>query len=460
MANINFIGKRRQFGALSVVLVTASIILIAVKGVNKSVDFAGGSQVTVQFPNPDLDTGLVRASVNHIDSKAQIVRNGVSSGSSFTVKIKNPDVEEGKETEASRTRRRKLEAAFAELGAEKNELLTLIGTLDAESLKRALILENPFALNDTDAVIAETYQGVADKLAAGVSGAADLEALVESVDATHKDNLIAGLELAFPAINRSTSELLDAMLTKQNPLGRALDAHYQDIATQIMAYREQNNDFVQDMSAMIASLNVQDGEDKVVLASFIGNHFRMGQFNVTANETFSPSIASELLTHAWEAILLAMAGILFYITIRFTLGYALASIIALAHDVTIALGAFSLVGLELSNPVVAAFLTIIGYSLNDTIVVFDRIRDNLNGVKKPDMASLLNRSINETLSRTLVTSLTTLFVVLVIFVGANVTLSDFAFPLLIGIIVGTYSSIFVASPCLLLWNDRFRSIST
>ena len=127
---------------------------------------------------------------------------------------------------------------------------------------------------------------------------------------------------------------------------------------------------------------------------------------------------------------------------------------------TIALGAFSLVGLELSNPVVAAFLTIVGYSLNDTIVVFDRIRDNLHSERKPDVAETLNRSINETLSRTLVTSLTTLLVVIVIYVGANVTLSDFAFPLLIGIIVGTYSSIFVASPCLLVWHNRFKSIVT
>lgn len=460
MRKIDFIGKRVQFGFLSTVLVIASIALISTKGVNKSVDFAGGSQVTVQFASSEIDTAAVRDSISHVDTKAQIVRNGVASGSSFTVKIKNPEVEEGKEAEASRDRRHKLEASFAELSGETDDLLTVLRGLDADTLTETLILENPFAINDTDQVIAETYAAVAQKVVAGAANADSITALAASADAERHESLQTGLDLAFPALNRITVDLLNALLTSHNPLGRSLDQNYRDIAQQIMDFRALQNDFISDSQAVLDAVQVAEGEDKAALEAFVKGQFRLGSYNITANETFSPSIASELLTHAWEAILLALAGILFYITLRFTLGYAIASIIALAHDVIIALGAFSLVGLELSNPVVAAFLTIVGYSLNDTIVVFDRIRENLAGEKKPDVPQTLNRSINETLSRTLVTSLTTFMVVMVIFVGANVTLSDFAFPLLIGIVVGTYSSIFVASPSLLTWHKRFKPITT
>ncbi|MCB1043090.1 MAG: protein translocase subunit SecF [Acidobacteria bacterium] len=460
MSQIDFIGKRGRFGALSIILVIASLVLIFTKGVNKSVDFAGGSQITVQFPSAEINTADVRASVSHVDNKAQIVRNQVSTGSSFTVKIKEPEVEEGKEAEASRARRRQLEHAFAELSGEGGTLAAILKKTDVDSMTQALVLENPYGLNDTDEVIQSTYRSTAEKVVAAAATQDSAEAIAQAADAERADQLYSGLELIYPAINRTTADLLNALLIKTNPLQRPLGDSYKDIADQVIKHRATQSDFVTDLSGVLSAVQVKDGEDKAALDSFFNNRFRLGNYNITSNETFSPSIASELLAHAWEAVLLAMAGILIYITIRFTLGYALASILALAHDVTIALGAFSLVGLELSNPVVAAFLTIVGYSLNDTIVVFDRIRDNLHSERKPDVAETLNRSINETLSRTLVTSLTTLLVVIVIYVGANVTLSDFAFPLLIGIIVGTYSSIFVASPCLLVWHNRFKSIVT
>jgi preprotein translocase subunit SecF len=136
------------------------------------------------------------------------------------------------------------------------------------------------------------------------------------------------------------------------------------------------------------------------------------------------------------------------------LKYAMGAIVALIHDVTITVGIFSLFGKEFTLPIIAALLTIIGYSLNDTIIVFDRIRENLRKYHKNPLEIVINRSVNETLSRTILTSLTTLVVVITLFLLGGGIIHDFAFALMVGIIVGTYSSIYVASPILLAWKVR------
>jgi len=137
------------------------------------------------------------------------------------------------------------------------------------------------------------------------------------------------------------------------------------------------------------------------------------------------------------------------------LKYALGAIIALIHDVTITIGAFGLTEREISLAIIAAFLTIVGYSLNDTIIVFDRIRENLRRFRRQSFEEIMNKSINETLSRTVLTSATTLIVVLALFILGGGVIHDFAFAMLIGVITGTYSSIFVASPIILVWEERF-----
>lgn len=139
-----------------------------------------------------------------------------------------------------------------------------------------------------------------------------------------------------------------------------------------------------------------------------------------------------------------------------SLKYAMGAIVALIHDVTITVGVFSIFNKEFTLPIIAALLTIIGYSLNDTIIVFDRIRENLRKHPKNPLANIINRSVNETLSRTILTSLTTLIVVVALFVLGGGIIHDFAFALLVGIVVGTYSSIYVASPILLAWQTRGR----
>ena len=159
----------------------------------------------------------------------------------------------------------------------------------------------------------------------------------------------------------------------------------------------------------------------------------------------SPKVGSELSGKAIMAIIYALTLILIYISLRFEFVFAIGAIAAIAHDVTITLGIFSILGYEISLPVVAAFLTIVGYSLNDTIVIFDRIRENLKTLKKDTIIDTVNKSINESLSRTIVTSLTTFFVVLILYFFGGEVIRYFSFALIIGVIVGTYSSIFVAS---------------
>jgi len=171
-------------------------------------------------------------------------------------------------------------------------------------------------------------------------------------------------------------------------------------------------------------------------------------------ELVGPKIGSELAKRATLAVGIALLAILVYIAWRFEFRFAIAAVVTLLHDILVTLGLFSLTGREISLAVIAAFLTIVGYSLNDTIVVFDRIREDLRKYHRQPYNEVVNASINETLSRTVITSLTTLVVVLFLFFLGGEVLRDFSFALFVGVIVGTYSSIFVASPILVEWNKK------
>jgi preprotein translocase subunit SecF len=159
----------------------------------------------------------------------------------------------------------------------------------------------------------------------------------------------------------------------------------------------------------------------------------------------------DLSIPALMAAALVVTLILFWLL---NLKYAMGAIVALVHDVVITVGLFSIFGKEFTLPIIAALLTIIGYSLNDTIIVFDRIRENLRKHHKQQLSFIINRSVNETLGRTILTSVTTLVVVIALFVLGGGIIHDFAFALIVGVLVGTYSSIFVASPILLAWQKR------
>lgn len=189
------------------------------------------------------------------------------------------------------------------------------------------------------------------------------------------------------------------------------------------------------------------------ISSALNESYGVGNVDLRRMEMVGPQVGKDLRQKGLLAILYAMVGILAYITWRFEFRFAVGAIIALVHDVLITLGVFSLFGMEVDLPIVAAFLAIIGYSLNDTIIVYDRIRENFGKHAKKGFPFLVNRSINETLSRTVLTSGTTLLVVLSLFIFGGGVIHNFAFAMLVGVLVGTYSSIFVASPVLIFWED-------
>jgi len=187
----------------------------------------------------------------------------------------------------------------------------------------------------------------------------------------------------------------------------------------------------------------------------LNDKFGQDKYEVRRVEMVGPQVGGDLKKKALLAVIYALIGILIYVSVRFELRYAVGAIVAIAHDVVITVGAFSITGYEVSLPVIAAILAVVGYSLNDTIIVFDRIRENLKTSKKGNDIDVINKSINETLSRTLLTSITTLIVVFVLFIFGGGVIHNFAFALMVGIIVGTYSSIFVASPVLIYYNSLF-----
>jgi len=197
----------------------------------------------------------------------------------------------------------------------------------------------------------------------------------------------------------------------------------------------------------------ETGRLSVTIKEKLKEDFGADSFEVQSVEMVGPQVGGDLKEKALMAIIYAMVGILIYISLRFEFRYAVGAVIALMHDVLITIGAFSVANYEISLPVVAAILAVIGYSLNDTIIVYDRIRDNLKRAKRGEENKCINTSINETLSRTLLTSTTTLIVVGVLFIYGGGVIHSFAFALMVGILIGTYSSIFVASPVLIYYNS-------
>ena len=175
-------------------------------------------------------------------------------------------------------------------------------------------------------------------------------------------------------------------------------------------------------------------------------------------ESVGPKVSTELLESSVIAITLALAAMLFYIWVRFEWQFSLGSIIALFHDVIITLGIFSILSLEINLSIIAAVLTIVGYSMNDTVVIYDRIRENLLKYTKINISDVTNLSINETLARTLITSVTTLLALLSIYILGGEILKGFSFAMILGVIIGTYSSIFVASPILKFLKVNYKTL--
>jgi preprotein translocase subunit SecF len=260
-----------------------------------------------------------------------------------------------------------------------------------------------------------------------------------------------------PDFNSVTKEALAAVLTEKDPLvlGAAAGDRYNQLAVRLLAARDA------DHSGIVTSFNqlkTVDGVTPAVLST-LNNGFVLGNFTIRDVEIVGPKVGAELRMQALRATLYALAGMLIYIAFRFEWVYGAAAVIAVFHDVLITLGFFSLFHYEISLTVIAALLTLVGYSMNDTIVIFDRVREDQRLMRREAFPDVVNKAINQTLSRTILTSGLTFLTVLVLFVMGGQVLRAFSFAMVVGVVVGTYSSFGIAAPIVVVWN-KYRGQGT
>jgi preprotein translocase subunit SecF len=254
-----------------------------------------------------------------------------------------------------------------------------------------------------------------------------------------------------PDFNSATLAALTDLLTARDPLNLNVNVgdRYQQLAKKILNYLYTTKNGV---LTNLDDLNNVDGVTPAVLSA-LKNSYATGSFAIRNVEIVGPKVGAELRRQAILVTLYALAGMLVYIAFRFEWVYGAAAVLAVFHDVLITLGFFSLLHFEISLTVIAALLTLVGYSMNDTIVIFDRIRENNRLLRRESFAAVVNKSINQTLSRTILTSGLTFLTVLVLFLMGGQVLRAFSFALVVGIVVGTYSSFGIAAPLVVAWNQ-------
>jgi preprotein translocase subunit SecF len=268
-----------------------------------------------------------------------------------------------------------------------------------------------------------------------------------------KQQIISALRTNAPAdkqdINNSSSLALSAYLMQTDPLHLSTDAQkqYAAIAQKIADYRDKAK------GGVLSGFGDLKGVVDPAVLSALQQGFYLSDFGVYNVAIVGPQVGAQLRKQAILATAYSLAGMLVYLAFRFELIYGVAAVITVFHDTLITVGAFSLMDKPISLTVIAAILTLIGYSNNDTIVVFDRIRENLKLMRREKLADIVNRSINQTLSRTILTAGLTFLTVLALFLFGGEVLHGFSFALVIGILIGTYSSIAIAAPILVAYQD-------
>jgi preprotein translocase subunit SecF len=250
--------------------------------------------------------------------------------------------------------------------------------------------------------------------------------------------------------NAAGAETIAEVLTRKDPLslGTAAGDRYNQLARQLATFRDRDR---RGIVTYLGELSASGAGANVIAA--LRDSFYTSTFAIINVEIVGPKVGSELRRQAVVVTLYALFGMLVYIAFRFEWVYGAAAVLAVFHDVLITLGLFSIFHFEISLTVIAALLTLVGYSMNDTIVIFDRIRENARLMRREPFKAIVNRSINQTLSRTILTSGLTFLTVLVLFLMGGQVLRAFSFALVVGILVGTYSSFGIAAPLVVAWNQ-------
>jgi len=411
-ANYDFLGKKWLFIGLSWVLILAGAASVAWRALNKNpgvhsfnlgVDFVGGTLADVKFKGkPDLNrlrAALEQQGIDGHKITLQPVSEQIGQPLKNEVLIRLPNLV-GVERQAGQSETSAKATTDADIGKQK--------------IRAAL----------------ETFNNPAD-----VQNKVDLNAIGRD---RLKDELVR----------------IDPLNLRAGGATQSADARYTEIANRIIDYRDKERSGLINSVDEIKNL----GGIEPQLSQALDQHFFAGAAAVKSAEAVSPQVGADLRNRAIYVTLLACAGMLLFVAFRFkSWGFGIGAIVAVVHDVLITLGIFSILQWEINLTVIAALLTLVGYSMNDTIVIFDRIRETLRIKRRERLEKLANDAINQTLSRTIITSgLTFLTVVALVLFGGEV-LKSFSWALFIGIIVGTYSSIYIASPFMLWWEGHRSS---
>jgi preprotein translocase subunit SecF len=323
----------------------------------------------------------------------------------------------------------------------------------------------PPAVDELRAVVAEA--GIDETLIQQFGEAEDNSVIVktptvEGSQEGSRDLVVEALDRRYNAdqagrfdLNRGGIDSLSDLLLDLDPDGLRLNdeqaaaRHYEEVAEAIIAVRRDRG-LIEDWDAVAGASGVGAG-----IVESLRSRAVLGSFAILGSENVGPMIGAELRQKGVLAVVLSLVGMLAYIWYRFELRFGIGALVALTHDVLIVLGLYAVAGYEFNLTTIAAFLTLVGYSVNDTVVVFDRVRENLRRRRRQPLVEVMNLSLNQTLSRTVLTSGTTLLALGCLLALGGDVLRGFAFILTLGIIVGTYSSIYVASPFALLWENWF-----
>jgi len=467
---IDWIAAKKYFIGITIALLVAGAISVVARGFKLGIDFTGGMLMTVRFKEShsasQIRDVLEKGGVD--TSKVTIVSDETHPND----KLIRAPVTTAEGERIDQTKRQVIRALQSlnpsgEVAAGKDN----INSIDSPGIEQDLRQEDPLGIGDQSFAGPNPYTQVADQVIAFRDGPqkgfiSDI-AVLQQAPLALKENSAPGLNFDQNKVRAALLKdfyagKVDVNLVAEGELAAALkridplkvggessaDQTYSNAATAIIKYR--NDPARQGVINSVSDLQLKDVSAD--LLDKMQPYFTAGDWVVISADNVGPQVSKDLRDRAIYVTLAALAGMLVYIAFRFEWIYGLAAVLAVFHDTMITLGVFSLIQQEVSLTVVAALLTLVGYSMNDTIVVFDRIRENLRLRRRDSLVQITNDSINQTLSRTIIAAGLTFLSVLSILVLGGQVLRGFALALTIGIVIGTYSSIAVASPIMLWWQ--------
>lgn len=464
--NIDFLGRKAIFMTVSVILMLIGCVGVVARGFNLGVDFAGGSLYYLQFVQPP-DSNKIRAALAEqgVDTQKVIIQpisagGRTAGGQGLLIRLPKEAGGAGDQN-----------AASEDIGGQKRTVLRALSTFNADQIGGGGKLdinttdENALATElrasgtqfDQSVNVDAAAQAVIDgrnKQPQGIYTSIDQVRSAENVPAPVADAVAARYYAGKTDINSIGGDAYQSLLRRLDPLGlaatdaAAADARYKQLRDDFINFRDKTN------GGVVSSLDeVPVGDAGQPVRDALNQHFFVGAFNMTNAESVGAAVGQDLTNRAIYVTLASLVGMLIFIAFRFEWIYGVSAVLAVFHDVPVCLGIFALFGWEVNLTVVAAILTLIGYSTNDTIVIFDRIRETLRAHRRDSIEKVTNDAINATLSRTVIASGTAFLTVLVLVLFGGDVLRSFALVLLIGIVVGTYSSIGIASP-IMIWLQR------